>query len=359
MSNHRHILNQDADTVAECFSAHYTNIFLIHLYDQARKYAGTTANIPNVTEGYKTAIAAYNNAMSKADFVSVTITGIYHQFLKLDKTMRRGECINRILTAFFPEDGYQGIVKQEKFIERAISKIIHDVTKLIICSVPVNHIKSIIDHNEDPKTVLSIQNDFRDITIELMERNHIDYLNKKKAQYHNPDTNYSMFEKAKGELAKVNSEKAELEAKLNIMQKGMQDMQIRNNDLNEKIGNQTSRIKELESQIQVLKSQSGGLIQTGQLAPQYSVYQPPQQPQSQPTYQPPAHQANQPQPSGGDSSNEVSKPRRDYSHILNDVNSDSDEDEVEALQPAKKVETRQSFLNIDDDSEVSLNMFSK
>lgn len=357
MSNHRHILNQDADTVAECFSAHYTNIFLIHLYDQARKYAGTSANIPNVTEGYKTAIAAYNNAMAKADFVSVTITGIYHQFLKLDKTMRRGECINRILAAFFPEDGYQGIIKQEKFIERAISKIIHDVTKLIICSVPVNHIKSIIDYNEDPKTVISLQNDFRDITMELMERNHIDYLNKKKSQYHNPDTNYSMFEKAKGELAKINSEKAELEAKLSVLQKGMQDMQIRNNDLNEKIGNQTSRIKELESQIQTLKSQtqSGGLVQTGQLAPQYSIYQP----SAHQTIQslPPVNQAIQPQPSSEELSNETSKPRRDYSHILNDVNSDSDEDEV--FQPAKKPETRQSLLNIDDDSEVSLNMFSK
>jgi hypothetical protein len=178
-----------------------------------------------------------------------------------------------------------------------------------------------------------------------------------------------MFEKAKGELAKVNSEKAELEAKLGIMQKSMQDMQIRNNDLNEKIGNQTSRIKELESQIQVLKSQtqSGGLIQTGQLAPQYSVYQPSAhqtiQPSAHQTIQPSAHQTIQPsahqtiQPTGGDSSNEVSKPRRDYSYILNDINSDSDEDEVE--QPVRKVEIRQSLLNIDDDSEVSLNMFSK
>lgn len=340
MASNKYVLNKDADVVAECFAAHYTNIFLIHLYDQACKYAGTSSSIPNITEGYKTAISAYNNAMSRPDFTSVSVTGVYHQFLKLDKTMRRSECIHKILGAYFPEDGFQGIIKHEKFIECAMSKIVHDTTKQILCSVPVNHIKNIIDRNLDNKTTQLMQNDFRDITLELMERNHIDYINKKKAQYHNPDTNYSMFEKVKTELAKVNSEKSELEAKLSVMQKQMSDLQLRNHDLMEKTGGQLMRIKELETRTPPLQQQpynppaaqihntqpvtapprQNGLVQTGQLAPQYLLHEP-------------------------------QKQKRDYSHVLSD--SDNDDDE-----PAPKQELI-SHVRVDDEYNMNLDMFNK
>ena len=345
------VLNKSSEIVAECFSAHYTNIFLIYLYDEARKYVEKEANVPSLTEGYKTAIAVYNNAMSRPDFVKETLHGIYNQFLKIDKTMRIRECTTKILSGFYPDDGYKGIIKQEKYIELAISKIIYDVTKQIIYTIPVNHAKSIIDHNEDPKTQNAMQDDFTQIILELMERNHIEYLSKKKASYHHPATDHVLFEKTKGELTKLSSEKSELEAKHAALAKQLSDLSQMNNNLREKVGNQQSRIRELENQVQSLtntlqeqkmqnvqaqmqnaqtqmqnspahvNSAHSSLIQTGPIAPQYTAQRAP------------------------------IKDQRNY-NIL----SDSDDEDIVVEKKPPAVQKQRSHI-IDDDEEISLDMF--
>lgn len=321
------VLSKSSEIVAECFSAHYTNIFLIYLYDEARKYVEKEANVPSLTEGYKTAIAVYNNAMSRPDFVKETLHGIYNQFLKIDKTMRIRECTAKILSGFYPDDGYKGIIKQEKYIELAISKIIYDVTKQIIYTIPVNHAKAIIDNNEDPKTQNAMQDDFTQIILELMERNHIEYLNKKKASYHHPATDHVLFEKTKGELVKMSGEKAELEAKHIVLTKQLNDLSQMNNNLREKVGNQQSRIRELENQVQTLtiaaqaKEQQSALVQTGPIAPQYTS-------QRAPITQ-----------------------SRNYSNIL-----DSDSDDENVVTEKKPLPAQKPRVP-DDDEEISLDMF--
>lgn len=361
MSSSTFVLNKESETVAECFSAHYTNIFLIYLYNEARKYVEKEANVPSLTEGYKTAIAVYNNAMSRDDFVKQTLNGVYAQFMKLDKTIRFREFTHKILSAFYPEDGFSGIIKQEKYMELAISKIIHDVTKQIIYTVPVNHAKNIIDKNTDQKTQNVMQDDFTQIVLELMERNHIEYLTKKKSQYHHPMTDHVMFEKAKSELNKVMSEKAEIEAKYNMLSKQLNELQSVNNDLREKVGNQQGRIRELESQVRInnqipvhhytppiiqqpvqqqpvqqqpaMQQQpaqyiSGGVIQTGTMAPQYSMHKP-----------------------------SDNKPKRDYSHLIQ--NSDSEESETEDDENEKKTNRKELNRIVPDDDGITLDMFTK
>lgn len=377
------VLSKDAETVAECFSAHYTNIFLIYLYSEARKYVEKEANVHSLTDGYKIAMAAYNNAMSKGDFVKQTLHGIYNQFVKIDKTMRNRECISKILRAFYPEDGYKGIIKQEKLIELAISKIIHDVTKQIIYTVPVKHAKSIIDANEKPQTQNLMQDEFTQIVLELMERNHIEYLGKKKSQYHHPSTDHAMFEKAKDELSKLNSEKSELMAKHGAIIKQLNDLQLMNNDLREKVGNQQGRIKELENQLsRAQSSYSQSTYSPPALSPQYSVRRASASPM-QPTYTPSVQPTQPTYTSGGggggggtatfhpevnrqtpdDSSQRVSddsstKAKRDYSHLLTDVNSDSDNDDEEPEPPSRE-RNKEILSRINDEDEISLNMFSK
>lgn len=352
------VLNKDSDFVAECFSAHYTNIFLIYLYEEARKYVKKESNIPSLTEGYKTALAAYNNAMSRDDFVKQTLNGIYNQFVKIDKTMRIRECTNKILSTFYPEDGYSGIIKQEKYIECAISKIIHDITKLIIYTVPVNHAKSIIDNNSEIKTQLKMQDEFKEIVIELMERNHIEYFNKKKSQYHNPDTNYSMFEKAKGELARVSAEKSEIEARYNAQTNNMRDLQNLNNELREKVGNQQNHINELEQKIRHQPAQPQP-TQYSQMQPQQSQYS---QMQPQPTqYSQPSTPSRLVQTAPMPTQYNVikpqeatpSRPKRDLSYLINNDDSD-DELTVSTDEPKKNLMNR---LQIDDD-EINLDMFT-
>lgn len=370
MLSNKYVLHNDSNTVAECFSAHYANIFLIHLFNEARRYAGVSPNIPNITEGYKTAITAYNNSMSRPDFVSVTVTGIYNQFQKIDRTMKRGDCIVKILSSFLPPEGCRSVLKQEKLIERALSKNIFDVTKKIIYHVPVHHFTDIIDHNEDQKTAIKIQDSFKVIIIECMERSNIDYMNKLKAQYHNPETDYNMFEKVKMELAKVNGEKAELEAKITSYQKQIQELQARNSDLLEKIGNQNGRIKELEQGQSQQK-----LVQTGPIQPQYTMHQPSRSPApiSTPVYQPPAPPIPTPvyqpppQPSAPPVPTPVYQPpaltpKRDLSHL---INSDSDESDSETVleKPEVTKSAKQNLIDqMNDESgeiEIDLNMFGK
>jgi hypothetical protein len=383
------MMSKESDIVAECFSAHYTNIFLIYLYNEARKYAGTNSNIPSITEGYKTAIASYNNAMSRNDFVKQTLNGVYNQFMKINKTMRVRECTAQILMAFYPEDGYKGIVKQDKLVEMAIGKIIHDLTKLIIYTVPVNHAKNIIDNNDDINTQKAMQDDFKEIALELMERNHIEYVNKKKSQYHSPGTDHVMFEKAKQELARVTAEKAEIETRYGVLQKQLGDLQSLNNELREKAGNQQGRIRELEQQVARLQTAPppmqthpqpqyyipapviqmpmapasapapmpayqeparSNLVQTGQLAPQYSMHRPAE------TRSPEQHRVEHRSPE--------KRVRRDYSHILGgDSDSDDSDHEksdhekphTEVPHPKKNLLTKPDS----DDYEINLDMFSK
>lgn len=342
------VLSKESETVAECFSAHYTNIFLIYLYNEARKYVEKEANVPSLTEGYKTAIAVYNNAMARDDFVKQTLHGIWNQFLKVDKTMRIRECTMKILNSFYPEDAVSGIIKQEKYMELAISKIIHDVSKQIIYTVPVNHAKSIIDKNEDPHTQKIMQDDFSQIVLELMERNHIEYINKKKAQYHHPSTDHVMFEKAKVELSRLSSEKSELEAKYTVLSKQFNDLQSINNDLREKVGNQQGRIRELESQLR---------SNTVQIPPQYTVHRAPVVAPAPVVISPPVNQELTQQNNSTDT-----KQKRDYSHLLTDVNSDSDDDEptVAVIDTKQNDKGRTDILNrIRDDDEISLDMFTK
>ncbi len=357
MSNYS--TDKDSELVAEIIATHYTNIFLIHLFEQATKYAGTSPGVSNITEGYKTALLAYKNSISRPDFTSVTVSGFYHQFLKVNDKLRRNECIYKILYSFFPKEAFDGIIKNEQLIEKALIKIVYDVTHQILCSVPVKHFKNIIDNNNSKSTSDSMQSDFHRIVTEHMERNQYDFINKKKAQYHNPETNYNMFEKAKADLAKVTNEKAELEAKLSIMQKQMIELQSRNHDLMEKTGVQTTRIRELESQNKLLQSrphitQSTGLIQTATVPPQYAVHEPvnnepvksihteppPQQKpiklEQKPVEVPPIS---------------TPKPKRDYSHLLNDVNSDSDNDD--------NTSGLISSARLDDEYDMNLNMFNK
>ena len=354
-SNSHYILNRESDIVAECFSAHYTNIFLIYLYNEARKYAGTNSNIPSITEGYKTAIASYNNAMSRDDFVKQTLNGIYNQFLKIDKTMRIRECTTKILLAFYPEDGYKGIIKQEKFIELAISKIIHDVTKLIIFTVPVNHAPNVIDRNDDSNTQKLMQDEFKEIVLELMTRNHIDYMNKKKSQYHNPGTDHVMFEKAKQELARANAEKAELEAKYNVLQKQLVDLQSINNDLREKAGNQQSLVRELEQQVSRLQDQ---LRSANTHQPYVPLYHTPVIPSVSIPHGQQFITQVAPAPVAAPVPVSTQKPRRDYSHILNnDSDSEKEETPVKEEQPTKKDIFNR--LTSDEDDEINLDMYSK
>jgi hypothetical protein len=305
------VLDKEAELVAECFSAHYTNIFLVYLYNEARKFVEKEANIPSLTEGYKTAIAVYNNAISRNDFVKQTIHGIYNQYLKVNNTLRMRECIFKILKAFFPDDGYKVIILQESLIDKAINKIIVDVTKQIIMSVPVNHAQNVIDRNADIKTVDNMQDDFKNIVLELMEMNNIEYMTKKKAQYHSPGTDHAMFEKVKAELIKMNNEKTELENKYKNLLKQLNDLQATNNDLREKVGNQNTRIKELESRVQHVP----------QHIPQYTT---PQNPIAEIPPSPPP-----------------TRRKGDYSHLLHQ--SDDEDDHINGGKP--------------DDDEISLDMY--
>lgn len=345
--------DKDSELVAEIIATHYTNIFLIHLFEQATKYAGTSPGVPNITEGYKTALLVYKNSISRPDFTSVTVSGFYHQFLKVNDKLRRNECIYKILYSFFPKEAFDGIIKSEQLIEKALIKIVYDVTHQILCSVPVKHFKNIIDNNNSKSTSDSMQSDFHRIVIEHMERNQYDFINKKKAQYHNPETNYNMFEKAKADLAKVTNEKTELEAKLSIMQKQMIELQSRIHDLMEKTGVQTTRIRELESQNKALQNRSSGLIQTASIPPQYAVHEPvkieppPQQKTIKPIELPQQPKLIDPPPQP------TPKPKRDYSHLLNDINSDSDNDDTE--QPSELI----TGARLDDEYDMNLNMFNK
>ena len=359
------VLSRDAENVAECFSAHYTNIFLIYLYSEARKYVEKEANIHSLTEGYKTALAAYNNAMSKDDFVKQTLHGVYNQFVKIDKTIRIRECTSKILKAFYPEDGYKGVIKQEKLIELAISKIVHDVSKQIIYTVPVKHAKAIIDANKDIQTQLSMQDEFTQIILELMERNHIEYLNKKKSQYHHPSTDHVMFEKAKDELSKLNSEKSELTAKYNALVKQLNDLQLMNNDLREKVGNQQGKIKELEQQI----SRSNNSVGGGNISannPMSSI------PAMITPYVQPATKFNSvsgPQINPVVVTTPQEKVRRDYSHLINSDSDNESEDDRDNHDDrhdnrhddhqTKQKKAGKSRVIEDDESEISLDMFSK
>lgn len=353
------ILSKDAEIVAECFSAHYTNMFLIYLYNEARKYVEKEANVPSLTEGYKTAIAVYNNAMSRDDFVKQTLHGIWNQYLKIDATIRIRECTMKILSAFYPDDGVKGIIRQEKLIELAISKIIHDVSKQIIYTVPVNHAKSIIDKNDDKQTQKSMQDDFVQIVLEMMERNHIEYLNKKKAQYHHPSTDHVMFEKAKTELAKVTSEKSELEVKCQSLTKQLNELQSLNNDMREKVGNQQGRIRELENQLKYAKQAPVHApvptpVQTPVRAPMPTpVPTPVQTVQNTPLPQ-------QPTPVYGSSlitaTQTPENTKRDYSYLINNSSdSDTDSDDNHPIRTRKD----EILSRIQDDDQISLDMFSK